>query len=590
MKKGVLLLLALFLLPVTYGFGININNPASNSALTGTNDIQVTLDFSGDMNGNASTVYFYYKNMSEEWHLLYANTSANFTRYNYLFDSSNFYDTIEGYLNVTVSNHTGTYQNVSVAIPIKINNNAPVYGIIPNLTWLEDTVNDALNLSMYFSDAEKRNSFSYSYSSVDKFGISINGNTGIVTITPNANYSGTELIRFTASDGSLSNTSNYVMLYVINVNDRPLFNGPIQNKTLVKNTKITIKLYDYFSDPEKDDLTYTYVAEKGYVSVSMDPSGIAVITPNQDFLGVDTIIFNASDGNTTTGSNKVFFEYIARTDNKAPVLSSPSPAESSLEMNDGENKTFMITKSDPNNDTLSVKWYVNSELKAENSDSYTFTAGSAGTYAIKAEVSDGVKFSSNTWAVKVKAEDNSTVVLDSQESLCGNNLVDAGEDCESCPNDVICKDNESCINKLCTVMGKKSNLPMIAGILALVAIITVAVVLLYQKKKSNELFVPVKSITIQPAKKSNINIGESPVAEIGDFYSAKKYDKGNIKTQKIDYINEEKKGSSKTETALIRSYVKMAMEKNMPIEKIKKNLTSKGWDAQRVDSIIKEIR
>jgi len=28
----------------------------------------------------------------------------------------------------------------------------------------------------------------------------------------------------------------------------------------------------------------------------------------------------------------------------------------------------------------------------------------------------------------------------------------------------------------------------------------------------------------------------------------------------------------------------------MPIEKIKKNLTSKGWDAQRVDSIIKEIR
>ena len=76
-------------------------------------------------------------------------------------------------------------------------------------------------------------------------------------------------------------------------------------------------------------------------------------------------------------------------------------------------------------------------------------------------------------------------------------------------------------------MGKKSNLPMIAGILALVAIITVAVVLLYQKKKSNELFVPVKSITIQPAKKSSINIGESPVAEIGDFYSAKKYDKGN---------------------------------------------------------------
>lgn len=589
MKKGVLLLLTLFLLPVAYGFSININNPSSNSALAGTNDIQVALDFSGDINGNASTVYFYYKNLSEEWHLLYVNTSTNFTKYNYMFNSSNFYDTLDGYLNVTVSNHTGTYQNVSAAMPIKINNNAPIYGIIPNLTWLEDTVNDTLNLSMYFSDTEKRNTFSYSYSSTDNFGISINGNTGIVTITPNANYSGMELVRFTASDGSLSNTSNYVMLNVINVNDGPLFKGPIPNKTLVKNTKTTINVYNYFNDVDKDDLTYTYVIEKGSVSVSMDPSGIAVITPSQDFLGVDAITFNASDGNTTAGSNKVFFEYITRTDNSAPVLSSPNPTESSLEMNGGETKTFMITKSDPDNDTLSVKWYVNSELKTENSDSYIFTAGIAGIYAIKAEVSDGAVSSSNTWTVNVKAEDNSTA-FGNDPALCGNNLVDAGEDCESCPNDVMCKDNESCINKLCTVMGKKSNWPIIAGILALVAIITVVVVLLYQKKKGNELFVPAKNITIQQTKKSSINIGESPVADIGDFYIAKKEDKGIIKTKKIDYINEEKKGSSKTETALIRSYVKMAMEKNMPIEKIKKNLTSNGWDAQRVDIIIKELR
>jgi len=599
MKKGLFLafLILLIILPAVFGFSISVDGPASNAVLSGINRIEITLSYSTDINGNTGSVYFYYKNMSEENYLLYANISTNFTKYSYDFNTANFEDTLAGYMNITASNNSAIYENVSVIIPIKINNNAPVYSIIPNLTWPEDTINDTLNLSMYFSDTEKRNTFTYSASSADDIEVSINSNTGIATIKPAKNFSGVRELRFTASDGTLSNTSNYVMLNVTSANDPPTMTRKIENRTWVKNTQMTVKVNEYFEDVDKDKLTYTSVVAGRHVTVTMDPDGIATLAPEKDFLGTDSVVFTVTDpAGLAASSNTVYLELIGDVDNKLPTINSIDPAEKSISLNQGDAKTFTITKSDLENDNLNVKWYLNDALVAENADSYAFIGGSTGAYTIKVDVSDGLGMVSTSWQVNVAGAE-----VIQEIPKCGNGIVDAGEDCESCYLDVACLEGEQCINKLCTRTEKESNTAWIIGIIGIVVAISVVAAFWYMKKKKEELFGTAKSITIEPNKKTNVKGlgGESPAADIGDFYYAKKEARSKINSiankqagtsrMDLEYLNKKEKGNTRTENVLLRNYVKMAMEKGKRADKIRNALISKGWNADQVDKAIKEF-
>ena len=599
MKKGLFLafLILLIILPAVFGFSISVDGPASNAVLSGINRIEITLSYSTDINGNTGSVYFYYKNMSEENYLLYANISTNFTKYSYDFNTANFEDTLAGYMNITASNNSAIYENVSVIIPIKINNNAPVYSIIPNLTWPEDTINDTLNLSMYFSDTEKRNTFTYSASSADDIEVSINSNTGIATIKPAKNFSGVRELRFTASDGTLSNTSNYVMLNVTSANDPPTMTRKIENRTWVKNTQMTVKVNEYFEDVDKDKLTYTSVVAGRHVTVTMDPDGIATLAPEKDFLGTDSVVFTVTDpAGLAASSNTVYLELIGDVDNKLPTINSIDPAEKSISLNQGDAKTFTITKSDLENDNLNVKWYLNDALVAENADSYAFIGGSTGAYTIKVDVSDGLGMVSTSWQVNVAGAE-----VIQEIPKCGNGIVDAGEDCESCYLDVACLEGEQCINKLCTRTEKESNTAWIIGIIGIVVAISVVAAFWYMKKKKEELFGTAKSITIEPNKKTNVKGlgGESPAADISDFYYAKKEARSKINSiankqagvnrMDLEYLNKKEKGNTRTENVLLRNYVKMAMEKGKRADKIRNALISKGWNADQVDKAIKEF-
>lgn len=48
------------------------------------------------------------------------------------------------------------------------------------------------------------------------------------------------------------------------------------------------------------------------------------------------------------------------------------------------------------------------------------------------------------------AKDSTTCCLINCTKLCGNNIVDSGETCSSCPNDVNCASNQLCCSGLCT--------------------------------------------------------------------------------------------------------------------------------------------
>ncbi len=98
--------------------------------------------------------------------------------------------------------------------------------------------------------------------------------------------------------------------------------------------------------------------------------------------------------------------------NTPPSIDSYSPTTDPT-INVGESQTFSITKSDPDGDPLTVRWYVDDVLKSQGSDSYTYTATTAGTFEVRVTVSDGTDTVSHTWTLTVNEAGNNPPSIDS---------------------------------------------------------------------------------------------------------------------------------------------------------------------------------
>ena len=115
-------------------------------------------------------------------------------------------------------------------------NNAPVNNAtIPNVAMSEDTVHSSLNLKAYFRDPDS-DALTFSSTTPSNVGVSINSGTGAVTLTPSANFNGTNTVTFRASDSVNITSSNTVTITVSNVNDAPAISSfsPASNTTIAE--------------------------------------------------------------------------------------------------------------------------------------------------------------------------------------------------------------------------------------------------------------------------------------------------------------------------------------------------------------------
>ncbi|MEK6816057.1 MAG: Ig-like domain-containing protein, partial [Nanoarchaeota archaeon] len=134
-------------------------------------------------------------------------------------------------------------------------NVAPSFtGTIANVEFAEDAVkSNAFDLDTYFTDATAMT-------------FRVTGNTSIivsiasdsqVTFSAPANWSGAENMTFIASDGSLTNSSNGVLVNVTAANDVPYLISIVPNQTWPANTNRSLDLSGYFGDVESATLNYT---------------------------------------------------------------------------------------------------------------------------------------------------------------------------------------------------------------------------------------------------------------------------------------------------------------------------------------------
>ncbi len=129
-----------------------------------------------------------------------------------------------------------------------------------------------------------------------KFGdiLNFDAKKGVLTYRPAADYSGTDLIRFKVTDGSLESEPAEIKLDILPVNDRPV-GTPIKVET-TQGAGVPIKLTG--SDVDGDKLKFEILTRPDHGILKIDPMDPSkyVYTPNVPFTGKDFFMYRVFDG------------------------------------------------------------------------------------------------------------------------------------------------------------------------------------------------------------------------------------------------------------------------------------------------------
>ena len=183
-------------------------------------------------------------------------------------------------------------------------NDAPVIGTLDNQSIDEDT---SLTVELSASDVDG-DALTFSASNGDS-DISVDGTT--LTITPPADYNGSEDVTVVVTDGDLSDSTTFT-LTVNPVNDAPTLDD-LADASVAEDTDFTLELSG--ADVDGDALTFLASVDANG-SVAVDGSTLTV-SPASDYNGDITVSVIASDGQAS-GSGS--FTLTVTPVNDAPVI------------------------------------------------------------------------------------------------------------------------------------------------------------------------------------------------------------------------------------------------------------------------------
>lgn len=245
----------------------------------------------------------------------------------------------------------------------------------------------------------------------------LNISTGSYTYTPDANFNGTDTIKFRANDGT-DNSSEYTITFTVNaVNDLPV---PADNTyTFNEDTAQNITLAGAGTDAESDTLTFEIVSSvsNGAISSFDTSNGTLTYTPDANFNGSDSFIYRISDGtgytatktitlNVTSVNDSPIYNDVSTSTDEDTVLSSTYGATDV----DGDTLTYSI-QSNPSNGILS------SLNTSTGYVTYTPNANFNGSDTFSLSVNDGTDTTTMTVTVTVNAVDDVFALSDQSIDL-----------------------------------------------------------------------------------------------------------------------------------------------------------------------------
>ncbi|MFB5141397.1 tandem-95 repeat protein [Vibrio diabolicus] len=203
--------------------------------------------------------------------------------------AENFHGDAE--ITYTVTDGSLTDQ-ATVNVTVNAVNDTPVVeSSIADQTLAEDFTPYTINLNTAFSDVDN----------VDgELSLSVSGNSniqvaivnGIATFTPTADWNGSEILTFTATDPSGESVSQ-----TVNFTVAPVADIVADNATVVEDTPTIIKVLgnDTF---EGDDKVVSLDTNNGPANgtVSVNPDGSVTYTPNDNYHGTDSFTYIVTSG------------------------------------------------------------------------------------------------------------------------------------------------------------------------------------------------------------------------------------------------------------------------------------------------------
>ncbi|MCZ6187133.1 Ig-like domain-containing protein, partial [Campylobacter ureolyticus] len=123
-------------------------------------------------------------------------------------------------------------------------------------------------------------------------------NSGKYTITPNANFNGSDSIKVKVTNELGLSFEKVINININPINDAPEFKESISNYELTNTDKVIANLEAF--DIDSNNLTYKVVSNPTNGFIKIDKSGNFTYTSNKGYKGSDSVIVEVSDGELST--------------------------------------------------------------------------------------------------------------------------------------------------------------------------------------------------------------------------------------------------------------------------------------------------
>jgi hypothetical protein len=206
---------------------------------------------------------------------------------------------------VNDSTIAGDPDNVrNVAFGITNVNEGPITAGILNTSVNEDSGLNLITTAASFHDPDLE-SLTYTVATVSQTtglldSVSINANTGVLSVQAKANAFGTAVFRVTAADAAGATVSSEFTHSVLAVNDAPvLLNYTGETFSGQPLTTTTPGLLSGATDVDNSSISAILIQGPSHGTVTLRPDGSFTYTPATGYFGSDSFQFAGSDGLTT---------------------------------------------------------------------------------------------------------------------------------------------------------------------------------------------------------------------------------------------------------------------------------------------------
>ncbi len=257
--------------------------------------------------------------------------------------------------------------------------------------------------------------------------VSINGD-GTLNYTPDADFSGTDTITYTLSDGNFTDDTGTVIVTVTGSNDAPVASDDTITVTQDTTFNSSVSLITNDTDIDGDTLSVvadTYETLEGG-SLVLASDGSYSYTPTEGFTGTDTVDYTLTDGSLTDIGTLTI--NVSASGDTAPVANDDAVTVAH-DTQFISSVSLIANDTDSDGDTLSVVsgTYTTDKggtliLASDGSYTYTPPAGFTGEDTFEYTLSDGNLTDTGTLSITVSPP--TTVTIDSISEDTGISVTD----------------------------------------------------------------------------------------------------------------------------------------------------------------------